>query len=311
MALSKREKRLAWVTGLLAAGAAVWFAYNALRGPLTTLRAERNGLRDEVAQKQRQVEAAWKAQKQMVDYRSRSLPSQIEIARSLYKNWLLELTTDVGWEDTRVEPGETRVHRDYYRLLPFSIHARGDLDELTEFLYRFYAKGYIHKIRQLTVKPREGTRALDLSVTIETLSLADADHAEQLPKDAPARLADASLADYDTIVDRNLFAPYRPPSPPVVEREPPREPSPPPQFDPSKYAYITGIVEENGRPQLWLQARTTGETYKLGEGDTFELGPVRGKIVQIHQRAAEVELDGQRRLVALGTSLQSGEVLAN
>lgn len=313
MALNEREKKLATVTGVLAAAAGAWFAFTALSGPLTTLRIDRDNLQSDVDQKERQVQAAWKAEKQMAEFRGRSLPSNAEIARSLYKNWLLALAREAGLKDTRVEPNEIRASREVYRVLPFSIHASGTLDELTEFLFGFYSKDYLHKIRQLTIKP-EGSE-LDLIITIEALSLPEADHEDSLSEAESPRLAGASLSDFDLIAERNLFAPYRPPPPPVVERprepEPPRGPPPPPAFDPSKYTFVTGIVEENGQPQLWLKARTTGETFKLAVGDTFDLGPVRGKVLEIHQRAAEIELDGERRLIPLGKSLQKPDELPN
>jgi len=319
MALNKRERTLATVTGGLLVVAVVWFGGIALIGPLKTLRQARSNLQEEQDQKKQQVDSATKALERLDEYRRRALPSDPEIARSLYKNWLLELTDDAGFDDTRVDPGEPRPHGDVYQLLPFTVNGLGTLDELTEFLYKFYSEGHLQKIRQLVVKPLEGSENLDLRITIEALCMPDAvrwsddekkdlPRADELSAEVSLWLADADLADYDVIADRNLFAPYEPPRPPVAQRpdpEPPRDPPPPspPKFDPSKFAFVTGITEEDGAPLLWLTARTTNDKYKLAEGDTFEIGELQGTVVQIHQRAAEIEIDGERRFIPLGNSL--------
>jgi hypothetical protein len=119
------------------------------------------------------------------------------------------------------------------------------------------------------------------------------------------------LDDYRVIGSRNLFAAYRPPPPPTIERGPPevsRDP-PPPKFDPGRYAFLTAIVERDGQPQLWLKARTTGQMLTLAEGDDFDLGPLHGTVKRIHQRAAEIEIDGQLCLITLGKSLRESSEL--
>jgi len=308
MPLNKREKTLALVTGVLAALVGCWFVFSALSGPLTARRAQRDSLQRETDQKKRRAQAAWKAQQQLAEYRRRSLPADVEIARSLYRNWLLELATRTGLDDTRVQPQESRGGSDVYRVLPFSVNGRATLNELTEFLFDFYSQGYLHKIRQLSIKHLEGQRDLDLRITIEALSMPDADRQDKLSEEPSVWLADASLADYqNSIGRRNLFAPYEPPPPPRSYEPAARsyEPPTPPPFDPSKYAFVTGIVEVDGQPQLWLKARTTGQVLTLAEGDTFEIGPAQGTVVQIHQRAAEIRINGEHRLIPLGNSLHN------
>lgn len=97
-----------------------------------------------------------------------------------------------------------------------------------------------------------------------------------------------------------VFAtPRRPPPQPDVAMERPKKPS----FDPTKYAFVTAILDVAGRPQVWIVARTLGETFKLYEGDPFAIGHVEGKIVHIGVRSVEIVIDGERRAVALGENL--------
>ena len=105
---------------------------------------------------------------------------------------------------------------------------------------------------------------------------------------------------------RNLFAAYRPP-PPVreeVEIEPPK-------FDPTRFAYLTAIVAENDRPEAWMIARTSGKKHVLRVGDTFEVGELRGKVLQINHRDAEIEIDGQRWLFPIGDNLRDAVKLSD
>lgn len=135
-------------------------------------------------------------------------------------------------------------------------------------------------------------------VSGDRLSL-EAEKDESAP--SPTRLTASTLDEYrKAIVERNFFAPYKPPPPPVAEAPPKPEP---PKFDPGKHAYLTAIVGVNGRPEVWVVARTTGEKFTLHEGDSFEVGEFEAKVIQINRRNAEIEFDGQRWLVSMGDNL--------
>ena len=90
----------------------------------------------------------------------------------------------------------------------------------------------------------------------------------------------------------------------IVREAPKPQPKPTPSFDPTQYAFVTAILEVAGRPQVWIVARTLGETFKLFEGDRFEIGHVHGTVERIGPRSVEIEIDGRRRSVALGKRLR-------
>lgn len=98
--------------------------------------------------------------------------------------------------------------------------------------------------------------------------------------------------------------------------EPPPEPErndpPPPRrtFDEAKYTYVTGIVEVNGRRQVWLTVRTDGTWLRLFEGDTFEIGAMYGKVVRIHTRSVEIESEETVYSIRFGQSLYEGQVVS-
>ncbi len=129
--------------------------------------------------------------------------------------------------------------------------------------------------------------------------------------DAPAnRLAATDLDRYrEAIAKRNLFAAYKPPPPERPEETPPSDEPSPPKFDPCKYAYLTGIVGVNNEPELWLIARSTGTKYSLREGESFEVGDVAARVINIYRREAEIEFDGKRWLVPMGDNLREAKPL--
>ena len=93
-----------------------------------------------------------------------------------------------------------------------------------------------------------------------------------------------------------------PPPPRVVEKKP--------VFDQAKFAFLTAIVEVNGKPKLWLSVRTTGQSLELGQGEEFSIGEVQGLVAKIHRKSVEVDLDGKRMLVRCGQNLREGQLIA-
>jgi hypothetical protein len=94
--------------------------------------------------------------------------------------------------------------------------------------------------------------------------------------------------------------------PPAAQRPtPPRLP-----FDEAQHAFVTGIVEINGRREVWIHVRTDGRWLRLVEGDSFNVGSFQGTIVAIHPRHVEIQAGTIRVLIRNGQSLNAGEVLA-
>ena len=302
MTLSHRERILGGVVGALGVAAAGWLLFGAFSGPLDTRRDELASLTDKLGKKQEEVLAAKKAQDRLAQWNRQALPSDAARAGSLYQNWLLELAGKAGFRQKKVEPGEARARADSYTQLPFTVRGQATLDELVEFLFGFYSAGYLHQIRRITVKPSEKGKDLELVILIDALSLPTADRKDQLSKEKANRLALASLDDYRKAIGaRNVLAPYQPP-PPSKKSD---EKGPP--FDPSKYAFVTAIVQVNGRPQVWVKARTTDEKFQLAQGEKLQIGPFQATIARINARDVEIEIDGKRHTIPLGGNVRGGE----
>ncbi len=82
-----------------------------------------------------------------------------------------------------------------------------------------------------------------------------------------------------------------------------------PAFNEAKYTFVTGIVEINGRREVWMTVRSEGKLLCLHEGDTFRVGSFQGKIAKIHPRHVEIESPDGRWSVRYGQSLGDGQEL--
>jgi hypothetical protein len=295
------------------------------------------GLESKLAKKQEQIDA-WEtgSKAKIAEWRRRSLPADPQLARTQYQNWLLELATRAKLQRPKVESSDGRPTKvalprgegraapasgadagsvTVYVALPFLLQCDGSLDQLTEFLYGFYSAGHLHRIRRLNIKPAEKEeKKLELTIGIEAISLPDADRRDKLTLVTGGRLAPTELAPHrKAIVDRNLFAPYKPPPPPPVARREER-PAPPPEppkkidaFDPSKYAYVMAIVSDGGQREVWLRSRIKDEKLPLRQGQRFEIGPMKGTVTRIEERRVEIESDGKRWTIALGEPIKGSE----
>ena len=308
MAMRKRERILVFVTAALVLVFAVKFLFSTLGGATGELSEARDKLAAEVRHKKQAVREGEKAAARLAEWDKHSLPADHEMARSLYQNWLSELADQVGFQGTQVESAEGHMTKKAYYSLPFTVRGQATMEQLVQFLFKFYQAGHLQQIRHLSIKPlenvkgQENSKTLKLSINIEALSLPGASRPDKLSSEPGNSLAVAALDQYSkVIVGRNLFSPFTPAGQPPPARPADSSPS---QFDPSKYAYLTAVLDVGGRPQAWLLSRTTNETLKLGEGDEFKIGLVHGKVTRIDRRAVELEIDGARYQLALGNSLR-------
>jgi len=315
MALKKREKVLALIAAALVVLLAAQFLFSGPGGSLGELHRQRDELAKDLEQRKKSVRRRRAAAEKLRDWERRSLPSDPKLAKSLYQNWLRNLTVRAGFDEPVVDPGKAMSN--YYTAFPYTVRAKGDLGQLTRFLYDFYDAGHLHQVRSLRLKPLEGSEKLDLVLTIDALSLPGADREDRLCEAPGERLKRDGLAAYEEVVVRRrlegdrfadsggLFAPYYPEPPKVVVREPEPPPPPPePEFDHARFAKLGANLATDGRWEAWLTVQTTGRQLRLSEGDVFEIGTLQGKVTRVLPHAMEFEADGRRLLVTAGESLR-------
>jgi len=309
MKMQRREKLLVYATGGLLAAMAGW--YLLFGGDSRTdvqFEIERTRLVGEVEAKQDMVLADQRDAKRLKEWRRSALPPDRVDARRLYQNWLRGLANRFHFRQLSIESKEVESRRDMFTRMSFSVRGHVTLADLTQFLYDFYTAGHLHQIRQLDMKPVEHSSELDVSLTVEAMSLPNADQKDQLSKEPGRGLRLAKLDNYrGPIVKRNLFAPYTPP-PPVGPRvaEKKNDKRDPP-VDTAQFAFVTGFTEVDGLRQVWIQDRMAGKVWKLKEGEKFKIGQLRGTVRKIAStREVTLDFDGHRRRLGKGENLRGG-----
>ena len=173
--------------------------------PLREKRNRQQALSDELHQTKIDIKLAEQKLPQLDDFQVRSLPYEIELAISGYRGWLFGVIEEVGLKRTSVDSGQPiRVGKIYDRLT-FSVRGSGSLEQVTQFMHRFYSAGHLHKIRSVTFNPT-ATGRVDLSLSVEALALTTATSRDSLTSDSATRLASGEEADYAIVSRRNVFS---------------------------------------------------------------------------------------------------------
>lgn len=318
MALKKRERLLAIITASLLVPLVGYLVVTALGTP-RGLEQRHAQLIDEVSEQKKLLERAKPDEVRLKEWNRRALPSDVTKAQSLYHDWLVKTADGAGLvkptiyvtQARQVATGRTnRLTRsaasrggtamapaEAFTALQFRLQAQATLEQMTRFLHAFYSAGYLQRITSLKTEPREDANQLDISLTIEALSLPDAESADALPEPPEEPLLKAVTEYKQAIVDRNVFAFYHPPA------------AAPPQavWEPGSQLYLSAVMAGD-RPQAWLVKRQGNETLKLSEGDRIPLEGHPGTLTRIGQREVELEFDGKPWRFLLGNSRKPIEV---
>jgi hypothetical protein len=308
MTLKRREKILLIVAcGLAVVGIAWFLLVSGDSRSVETLVKDRDAKAAEVQKWEKDLDQARRDAKRLADWQKRALPPDPVVGQSRYQTWLRGVAADKFRQGLSIQPKKLDPKKDVYTKVGFDVHGQATLAGLTEFLYKFYSAGHFHQICEMKLKPVKESREqlLDVTLVIEALSLPGSKNKEELTAESGKGLQLASLADYSVpIVQRNLFAAY-------VRQD--RRPS----LDVAQYVYITGILEDNGTREVWLQDRLAGRLWKRSEGEEFQVGDAIGTVQRIVSpqssregrsapAAVIVEFDNHRRRLREGDNLRGG-----
>ncbi len=167
-------------------------------------------------ERQKMLDGANAAKRQNY-YTSVSLPPSLNAASNEYQQWLKQLLEEVQLDVTTVKPSSEGVitvkpgQPPIARTKTINVQATGDLQQLNEFLARFYEVDLLHRIDTLRINPlTEGTGSkqtrngqLKLFFGIEIMSLAEG----QSRDDFTEKLTERNRDDYAHILKRNIFGP--------------------------------------------------------------------------------------------------------
>jgi Tfp pilus assembly protein PilO len=300
--MQKREKVLAAIVASLVVLLVCYSLVGRVASAFSSRNTQISTLKATIREKQGLEKRGQQAALQLAEWEHRSLPSEQDMAKTLYQTWLVQMTDRVKLTNANIDAGRGGNHRNIYHTLPFTVQARGSVEQAVAFLHEFYSANHLHQLRSATFKPVPNSKDLDLNLSIEALVLPGADRRDELNDEPSTRLALGSLDAYkQKITGRNLFAQYTPPTPRPAFT--PSFTTRPPSFDPAKFAVLTAILEVGDGPQAWVSVKTSGEVIRLREGDKVSVGQFNGTVKRINVSDIEIETDGKRRQLALGKSL--------
>lgn len=383
--MNQRERFLAIAVGGLLAAVVLNWAFGKYQSSVRLRTNQISSLTQEQTQLSEQVLQGEYANRQMGEYMVRSLPGNPEQAASDYQQWLLDWVQENDLSKATVDRNSSRAIGDLYQQIDFRIQGDSSIPQFIELLHDFYAKDYLHRIRDFSVQPtKEGSFRIEFSV--DAIALASAPN--ELPeRTAPSWKVDSDLEAYkEKILNRNFFEPpngapkfdgrsdieaivgrespaslpFRDPeghqiryefveAPPegvrldersgtlrIMSNEksefevliraidsgfprrtteqklnvrvvdpPPPPPPPKPKlaFDDSNQTVLTALVQGRNGSTAWLNIRTKAMTVKLRRGDEFEIGRLKGTVVETTPQYVTFEADGIRFTLEPGDNL--------
>ncbi len=213
--------RIKWLVVAAAAVFGLYFLDTTYRSWIEQPTQVANSQLDSIAEKLRKSKEdqllAQKQSKRLEAYAARSLPSDPQLARSLYQEWLLNLVETHQLTSASVDPSlptpieiSSRTKKGKKQLIGhrmnYSVRGQANLSKLAGFLDAFRKAGHLHKIRSLTLNPIGNEGRLDANLAIEVLCLEASANKNQLSDWQMDDEAAQALGSFEPFVRRNLFA---------------------------------------------------------------------------------------------------------
>jgi hypothetical protein len=292
--VTSREKML---TGGVVAAGVLWFGTQGLTRYREAL--DRNeSLRVEAEQALTDAQTAeyrgQKARKQLNEWIGQSLPSNRDVAESLYQDWLRSQLTEAGLEVSQLSNKSGNARNPQFSEVAFELRATGTMEQLAEFLYRFYASPHLHRISSATIAAEDAGKKLSVTATTSALILPDVKRTDKLAAGEPRELPKSKDEFRKGLVDRNLFVAYSPKAG--------GEGDSPQKDEVAAGAVVTSMIYGEGGWQMDVRMKDANDLLHFQQGDEIEIGKLKGKVVKIDgdYRRAVIETEKGRYEIRLG-----------
>ena len=298
--MTSREKTL---IGAVAAAGALWFGSQGLTRYRETVERNRNQ-QTEAEQALNEAHTAElrgkRARKQVNEWRDLSLPTNRDVAESLYQDWLRTQLTGAGMTVTQIADKSGSARNPQFGEVAIEVQADGALPQLVDFLHRFYSGPHLHRISSATITAADGGQKLSLTMTATALILPDAKRTDKLAEGDPRPIEGVKSLDEirQRLVDRNLFVAHTPKSGEVAA-----------DSNAAETEFSSTVYGENGW-QSWVRHKTSGQVSRFNEGDAIDVGSLKGKVVEIENRRMVIETDKGRVELRAGQNFSQTTLLA-
>jgi len=289
--MTHREKVLA---GAVAAAGVLWFGTQGLsryRDALERNEAQQIEAEQALSEAKAAVARGQNARRQLNRWVRQSLPTNREVAESLYQDWLREQLKGAGLEITQLSDRSANSRNAQFGEVALEYRGSGTLEQLADFLYRFYSAVHMHRISSATIVAADGGKKLDLTFTVDALILPDADRADKLAEGEPRKLADTLEALRGRLAARNLFVAYTPKADGSAAGA---------KDEAAAGAKLTALTYEDQGWRMWVRTESSGDLKYFHQGDEIEIGKLKGKVIELDKRRAVIDTDKGRLEIRIG-----------
>ncbi len=209
---------------------------------------------------------------------TRSFPLNSTQAGLEYQMWLTQMLEFCNIRDAQVVVGKYSHPRNSGTATQmFRVAGRCALIDLTQFLYEFYWTPFLHRISVMDVTPVENSNLLDVTLTIEGLTILYKENPNQafplkdklpLSTNPPQQLASGPFAAYESLGDLEIFRAVKS------------------GVDAASFAVLTGtpsFTDENGETVTYSRWNlgTEGRTISLKVGERMKVGAFDATVVDV------------------------------
>jgi hypothetical protein len=290
--MTSREKLLA--AGV--AGTAVLYfglgAFNKFNDAVTAANNQAITAVERLGDANAAVKMGEQAYTKLHDWADRSLPTDREVAKSLYQDWVRAQLRAAGLTVEQVADKTNYRNAAHYSELAVEARATGSLQQLTSFLYKFYTAPHLHRISTATITPTDNGAKLSAVLGIDALILPNASRKSELAKDGEQPLPQPLEAYSASLASRNVFAPHARGG---RERR---------DDSAARMAKFSGFNTDGaGGYHMWIQVENDSRTRKYKVGDKIEYGEFSGTLLEVDPRHAVIETARGKVEVRLGKTL--------
>lgn len=203
--MTQRERILGGAVGLFVGGFVLYLVGGWFLGIFTWRAEQIEKLTDKKEQLTRDVRLGTAARDELVTFEQRSLPGDLEVAKTRYTAWLFDLAEENGLQQIAINPVGDDSVKAIGAKVKYTVVAYGRLPQVVEFLHDVYRVNLLHRVTSLKLVPTTDLRNLRITMNLEALWI-DTNEGTEIPIEPGERLAFASVEPYQrSISDRNLF----------------------------------------------------------------------------------------------------------
>jgi hypothetical protein len=296
--VTKREKILAGAVGAILGAVALSRGVSWYRETLDANRAELREVEQELSQARTAKLRGQRAVTRLRRWQRQSLPTNPDIASSLYEDWLQRQLTEAGLKVSDLKSTKAmHAPNDRFQDFSFVVNAEGSLRQLTDFLSRFYRAGHLQRISRTSLAPAKNGDAISIEMTIDARAMRDAPHADKL-SDRESTLELPSIEKlHAAISDRNFFSESR-----KTTEAPKNE---------ADQALVSGMIMGEKGWQMSVRLQDSGKMLYFNAGDSIQVGQFSGTVSEIDGRKAVVKAPSGDVQVFLGQKLSQAQPVAN